>query len=219
VTTIQEIRRDAIIGILKDVEFPVVVEAGACHGEDSQMLTYAAAHPENITHVLIEPDPENCDVIRSKALDIKGRRLIQGALASTSGTRKFNRAVERTTGYRFCGSLLGAREGAFKQMSFDEIVDIQCYTLDEVFLLQNLTHIDLLWADVQGGERGMLEGGWSALAKTRYLFMEVEESEQYVGQALKSELISLLEQRGWAMEIDFETIGDVLMRNTRYQKG
>ena len=63
----------------------------------------------------------------------------------------------------------------------------------------------------------MLEGGWKALSKTRYLFMEVVEKEEYVGEALKPELVSLLEQKGWSMEIDFHTIGDVLMKNERYQ--
>ena len=215
--TIQEIRRDVIISILKDVKFPVIVEAGACHGEDSQMLTYAATYSENIIHIMIEPDPENCKVIRQTGLSIPGRRLIEGAVAEYSGFRKFNRAIEIKTGYRFCGSLLEPRKDAFRQMNFDEVIEVQCYTLDEIFQQQGLTHIDLLWADVQGGERGMLEGGEAALSKTRYLFMEVVKEEQYVGEALKDELVSLLEQRGWSIVIDFDTIGDILMKNERYQ--
>jgi FkbM family methyltransferase len=216
-TTIQEIRRDAIIRILKDVKFPVIVEAGACHGEDSQMLTYAATYPENITHIMIEPDPENCEVIRQTALNVKGRRLIQAAIADSCGVRKFNRAVEVKTGYRFCGSLLEPAKDAFHQMKFDDVIEVQCYTLDWIFEWQGLTHIDLLWSDVQGGERGMLEGGWKALSKTRYLFMEVVKREEYVGEALKLELISMLQQKGWSIEIDFDSIGDVLMKNERYQ--
>ena len=214
--TIQEIRRDAIIRILKDVLFPVIVEAGACHGEDSQMLTYAATYPENITHILIEPDPENCEVIRRTALNVRGRQLIQGAVAEYSGIRKFNRAIEPKTGHRFCGSLLKPRENAFNQMIFDGVIDVQCYSLDTIFVWKGLSHIDLLWADVQGGEREMLMGGSLALSKTRYLFMEVVKNEEYVGEALKSELISMLQQKGWSVEIDFDTIGDVLMKNERY---
>jgi hypothetical protein len=103
-------------------------------------------------------------------------------------------------------------------MVFDDVIEVQCYTLDQIFESRGLSHIDLLWADVQGGERGMLEGGWKALSKTRYLFMEVVEKEEYVGEALKSELVSLLEQKGWSMEIDFDTIGDILMKNKRYQE-
>ena len=215
--TVQEIRRDAVIRILKDAEFPVIVEAGACHGEDSQMLTYACRHLENVVHILIEPDPDNCHVIRQTALGVKGRRLIQGAVAGVSGIHKFNRAVERKTGYRFCGSLLEPQKDVFNQMVFDDVIDVRGYTLDDIFKHQKLTHIDLLWADVQGGERGMLEGGWKALSKTRYMYMEVVKEEQYVGETLKEELISLLEQRGWSVEIDFESIGDVLMRNERYR--
>ena len=59
-------------------------------------------------------------------------------------------------------------------------------------------------------------GGSLALSKTRYLFMEVVKNEEYVGEALKSELISMLQQKGWSVEIDFDTIGDVLMKNERY---
>lgn len=216
--TIQEIRRDAIIRILKDVLFPVIVEAGACQGEDSQMLTYAATYPENITHIMIEPDPENCEVIRQTALNVKGRQLIQGAVAAKYGVQKFNRAVESVTGHRFCGSLLEPGKNAFPQMVFDDVIEVQCYTLDQIFESRGLSHIDLLWADVQGGERGMLEGSWKALSKTRYLFMEVVEKEEYVGEALKPELVSLLEQKGWSVEIDFDTIGDILMKNERYQE-
>lgn len=212
--TVQERRRDEIIKILKDVEFPVIVEAGACHAEDSQMLTYAANRRENLIHILIEPDPENCEVIRNNGLNVKGRRLIEGAIGNTSSIRGFNRAIEIETGYRFCGSLLKPREDAFSQMSFDETVEVRCYTLDEIFEQQNLSHIDLLWVDIQGAEREMILGGQLALSKTRYLFIEVVDEPEYAGQATGSELLSLLND--WSIIGDFE--GDMLLRNEKYQE-
>ena len=87
-----------------------------------------------------------------------------------------------------------------------------CVSLDDLFSQFGLEKIDLLWVDIQGSERDMIKGGQAALKKTRYCFMEVESIPLYEGEALKPELLSLMQ--GWDLVGEFEY--NVLLRNTQY---
>jgi hypothetical protein len=80
---------------------------------------------------------------------------------------------------------------------------VPCYTLDTIFRCEGLAKIDLLWVDIQGAERDMIQGGGFALAHTRYLFIEAETEELYAGEALKPELLALLGDHGFALVQDF----------------
>lgn len=206
----------AIRGVLGDILQPVVVELGAHIGEDGPTFEAACKDGERLIHVMVEPDPYNAELIRllpqSATRDV---RLIEAACADINGLRNFHRSYS-DDGHRASGSLLKPTGHLvyFPDIKFGFPISVRCYTLDRIFVHQGLTKIDLLYVDVQGSERMVIAGGQMALRHTRYAFMEAEPRVQlYEGEALKAELIELME--GWEMVGDFDY--NVLFRNTRFE--
>ena len=76
--------------------------------------------------------------------------------------------------------------------------------------------VDLLWADVQGAEVDLIEGGRETLARTSYLYTEYSNAELYAGQINLEEILARLP--GWRVVQNFPTTedyADVLLENTR----
>jgi FkbM family methyltransferase len=206
-----ESEKIAVQKILIDIDHPVVVSLGAYHGEDDPVFRSIVRRGSELLHVMVEPDPRNIQTICGCLTLSPMRRLIQGAVAANHENRCFNLSFDSRDGSRGSGSILkptGHLEH-FPTITFRDTQMVQCYTLDEIFTAENLTRIDLLWVDIQGAEKEMIAGGKAALAKTRYCFMEAENQEFYEGQALKPELIALME--GWELMEDFGY--NILLRN------
>lgn len=183
-----------------------VVDVGAHWGEETPFFESLARG--RFTHIMIEPDPSNCEIIRA---DYPSKKLIQGAVSDSGGMKPFWFSFEPTTTHRGSGSLLEptGHLKVYPTTSFYGPGIVQCYTLDEVYEKEDLTKVDLLWTDIQGGEMQMLRGGRRALTETRYLFMEVSDEELYRGQSLRADLLS--ELKGW--EVVNEFYGNILMKN------
>ena len=71
----------------------------------------------------------------------------------------------------------------------------------------------LLWADLQGAEPDMIRGGQKILARTRFLYAEVPEREEYDGQLPLDQIMHLLPS--WTVEMRWP--GDVLLRNQAWE--
>lgn len=207
----------AIEQILRPAANPVIVELGAYCGEDGPIFETLINPDEHLLHIMVEPDHRNQDVIAQNESRPLGpnRRLIRGAIASQSGRRHFRLSHDSRDGAKGSGSILEPTGHLkhFPTIAFEESVIVQCFTLDEIFDAEGLEKIDLLWVDIQGAEREMIMGGKEALARTRFCFMEAEEVEMYSGQALKPELIALLD--GWTLIEDFGF--NILLGNSRFE--
>jgi FkbM family methyltransferase len=210
---------DAVHDLMTRIENPVIVELGAYRGEDTYNFENMVDSTPNLVHVMVEPDTENCRFIEGNRHRPFGphRRLICGAIADSRGHRMFRRSRDSRDGACGSGSILeptGHKEH-FPSITFEVTQPVECFTLDEIFERENLPKIDLLWVDIQGAEREMIIGGTKALARTRYCFMEAEEVELYAGQALKPELIAMLQPTGWKLIQDFGF--NILLENERFQ--
>ena len=208
---------NAVYALMHQVENPVVVELGAYRGEDGQNFERMIRDGQTLLHIMVEPDFHNQEVIANVGHRPLGpnRRLIRGAIASQPGRRHFRFSHDSRDDSRGSGSILeptGHLEH-FPTIAFEEPAIVECFTLDQIFATEGLTKIDLLWVDIQGAEREMIMGGKEALAKTRFCFMEAEEIELYAGQALKPELIALLD--GWTLIEDFGF--NILLGNSRFE--
>jgi len=208
----------AVQKLLQPITCPVIVELGAYRGEDSHNFERMIAAGETLLHVMVEPDWRNQAYIAQNEHRPLGsnRRLIRGAIASQPGRRHFRVSLDSRDNSRGSGSILeptGHLEH-FPTITFEDPEVVNCYTLDGIFYDEYLSKIDLLWVDIQGAEREMIMGGHDALEKTRFCFMEAEEIEMYSGQALKPELIALLEPSGWRLVQDFGF--NILLENTRF---
>ena len=184
----------AVSRILARIEHPVIVELGACDGDDSEWMREACKH-EHERYIMVEPDPELCRVIREERLG--HATLFEAAIVGDANAPEYvdfyvtenDKQQLRASGstHQPTGHLK-----EFPWCKFPKKIKVKGYTLDLLFEVCGLTRIDLLWVDIQGAERDMIAGGQEALAATRYLFIEAEEQELYEGQALRPELLSLL---------------------------
>lgn len=211
----------AIRAILPGTVNPCVVELGAHCGEDEPWIRDACG--DKAVYVMVEPDPRNVQVILSQSIEWsrrgitpEWRRIVVGAIYSEAGWQQFHMSDNAQSGDHGSGSLRKptGHIAAMPWITFPKTTTVPCYTLDSIFETQWLSKIDLLWVDLQGSEREMILGGEKALRHSRYLFIEVEEVELYEGEALKPELVSMLEQRGWHVMRDFGF--NVLLANDRF---
>lgn len=79
---------------------------------------------------------------------------------------------------------------------------------------EGVDSVDFIWADVQGAEIDLINGGRVTLSNTRYLYTEYSNRELYEGQVgLKTLLKSLPE-----FEVVHRFAHDVLLRNRRFEE-
>ena len=218
-----ESEQQSIKSALSGVNRPVILEAGAHTGEETFQFEELLGRP--FRHVLIEPDPRNVqhilDHVGPTAYENRAprplgpmRRLILGAVSDACDFREFWFSNNSEDQSHSSGSLLEPTGHLvhYKHVSFPYKGMVVCWTLDEIFRREYLSWIDLLYSDVQGSEAAMIRGGTETLTHTHYLFMEVERSEMYRGEALRDDLIAMLP--GWDLAGDFGV--NILMRNKNF---
>ncbi len=190
---------------------PVIVELGAHVGEEAQWIIPLCNHPK---YVMVEPDPQNIrKIVNNLHYEYS---LAHGAIGNHDEQNfEFYSSENLASNNRASGSIRKPKGHIehFPEVTFTPIILSSLWTLDTLATAENLDHIDLLWCDIQGAERDMIEGGRATLAKTRYMMIEAEpEVELYEGQALKPELLAMLPD--WVVLKDFGYI--LLMWNSKY---
>lgn len=229
--------QETVTALLRPLRSPCVLELGAHMGEDESWIR--ASFREPCHYVMVEPDPRNCQAILDRHFAVSlvvhsgfgerrlgsfsifqynqglgSRKLIIGAVADENGFREFNHSFNADNCSRTSGSLRKPTGHLkhFPEIKFPYRGMVPTFTLDTIFEKEWLTKIDLLWVDIQGAENMMIAGGQTALQHTRYLFMEIEKTELYEGEALGRELIEMLP--GWRVLREFDF--NVLMQNPAF---
>lgn len=82
----------------------------------------------------------------------------------------------------------------FPDVKFEKEVQVPMVKLNTLYNQHvNPFIIDLIWADVNGGEEGLILGGLQALkTKTMYLYIEFAEKELYEGQIKQVDILNML---------------------------
>lgn len=199
--------REAISALLSGIDQPVIYDLGAFGGEDSEWMREACGNDHHL-NVMVEPDPRNCEIIRTYR---RGEKtiLFQGAVTDYVGTIEFNEAVDPRCDGQRCGS--GSIRKPTKHVELFPEIEFPTPRVVPCWSLDYLAHvfgwdIDLLWIDVQGAERDVIAGGRCALGSTRYLFLEAEQVELYEGQALRAELLAMLPNFRVIGEFDYNLL-------------
>lgn len=168
---------------------PTIIELGAHHGNETIRI-YDACSTQPSIYVAVEADPRNIAVLARR---IQGRRnivIVHAAIANYSGEIDFH----LSDGGDASGSIREPKEHLvhFPQIRFERTVRVPALALNELASQYKIGHVNLIWCDIQGAERDMIEGGNLVLERTEYLFAEADRCEMYQGQAQRDELISLL---------------------------
>jgi FkbM family methyltransferase len=95
-------------------------------------------------------------------------------------------------------------------VTFDETINVPTRSLDSWAAEHGITHVDLIWMDVQGVEDLVIKGAPRLLEHTDWLYTEYSNDEWYVGQKTLAELAAMLPAwrvaRRFHMDVLFERV-------------
>ena len=178
----------AAIKQLIRTDSPVIFDVGA---NDGQTTLEFLQHFPNAKIFAFEPDPRAIAKFRSSVV-ASNVSLFEIALGAKDGLASFHMSdgVKRgreemsVNGWDKSGSLLPPKTvtDAWPWLQFNRKIDVQVVRLDTWAAQHNISHVDFLWADVQGGEGDLIRGGNETLTKTDFFYTEYSNDEWYEGQ-------------------------------------
>lgn len=182
-------------------ECRTILEIGACSGGDT--MTMLSIFP-TATIYAFEPDPRNAKIIHNRIVNDR-LKFFQMAISDKDGTKNFYQSSgTRREFIPGLGESMRMASGSTRQpkdhitrhpwCQFNEGVQVVSRRLDTWCDDNNITAIDLIWADVNGGEKDLISGAQISLTKTRYLYTEFgpDDAEVYDGSMTKNQIIDLL---------------------------
>lgn len=203
----------------------VVIELGAHNGHHTRLMSEAvAATGKPFQFFAFEPDQRQHPALLQEAAAY-GVQVIPAAVGAVdNASAEFNLSdgiQEREgegRGQRFDGSSSLRQATAQNGVAFPEMTflptRVPCMRLDTFCEQVGISKIDFIWADIQGAEVDLIEGGREALARTRYLYTEYCNGEMYAGEIGLDEIRRRLP--------DFDLIedygGDVLLENREFAR-
>ena len=193
----------------------VVLDVGANNGGDSERML--AEFPGTELHCF-EPDPRAYARLEARLANT-GAHLYRCAVGAQDGPLTFHQSSGtppdqeglHPEGWHLSGSIRAPKHHLVEHpwCQFDNQITVDCTTLDTWAEVHGIGHVDFIWADVQGAERDLVEGGRQLLARTRFLYTEYSNKELYEGQVTLRQLRSMLP--GWKVVRRFRE--DVLLEN------
>jgi FkbM family methyltransferase len=205
--------------LLAGVVHPVVFDVGANTG---QSVTRFRRVLPSCELYAFEPAPEPFLELESNARGMPDVHLINAGMGSNSGTQVLieNDETDMT-------SFLQPDTAAWGTVVRETPVEV--LTLDEFCADRSVDHIDLLKTDTQGFDLEVLKGGANLFKddRIRLIYMEVNFSGLYVGQAQFDDEYRFLVDRGFGLVgfYDFRWMGkmagwcDALFANAAWGMG
>ena len=94
-------------------------------------------------------------------------------------------------------------------VTFERSAEVAVRRLDGWAAENGVARVDFVWADVQGAENRLIEGGRETLSRTRYLYTEYADRELYEGQWTLDRILAELP----GFELAARYPNDALLRN------
>lgn len=178
---------------------PLILEVGCNDGDDSAVFVNTFAG--GVLHCF-EPDPRPIKQFKGRNFDAARVVLHEVAVGDKPGVAQFYQSSGTTKGahkqdWDLSGSL-NKPTGHLKQSpwcKFRTTINVPVITLDSFYKDQiNGQTIDLLWMDVQGGERNVISGGRLAVDNARFIYSEYGHWREplYEGQMNLSQTMDFL---------------------------
>lgn len=175
----------------------VILDVGAHRGETA--TRYHALFPE-ATIYSFEPFPESFQVLRDRFQTTPAVQPIHQAVADATGQREFF-----VNGFSGTNSLF-PRPGAARRYypacaEPKTTIQVPVTALDDFLREKDLTHVDILKFDIQGGELLALQGARRLLAERRValIYTEVFFVAHYEGGASFCDLSRFLAEYGYTL--------------------
>ncbi len=214
--------------ILSQCQSPVIIDAGACEGEDS--VRYALRYPGAVVYSF-EPVPANFNLLQDNVIKYGTANVhcYPMALSDRSGTKKLfvssgqpPRIEKQNWNYgNKSSSLLSPHRVAVTHpwLNFSDTIDVPVIRLDTFMEDKSLHDIHFFHLDVQGAELEVLNGLGEKLQHIRSIWLEVAKQELYKGQPLQHEIMLFLKQAGFVIisEETDELSGDIFVVHSGYE--
>jgi FkbM family methyltransferase len=189
----------------------VVLEVGAGYGEDTETLlapVLATGRPFRLFS--FEPEPRNVPAMRERAT-APLIEIVEAAVGDRNALVDF-RPSQNPQNWNQSGSVKEPVEHTkyWPYIAFLPPIKVKMVRLDDFCASRGVTHIDFIWADVQGAEDLVIAGAQQILASTRYFYTEFYEVEMYRGQLPLAEILRRLPGR-W--EIVRQWADNALIKN------
>ena len=196
---------------------PVILDVGCNDG--THTIAFLKLFPLSKIFAF-EPDPRALESFRKS---IKGDRvqLFDIALSDRDGETDFYPSDGyptspewkdyRPNGWDLSGSIKKPKEHlhVFPWCEFNRTTQVKTRRLDSWASEIGIDVIDLIWADVQGAEQNLIEGGRETLSKTRFFYTEYSNDELYEGQVSLNWILEALPE----FDVVTRFSDDVLLRN------
>lgn len=208
-----------------------ILEVGSHYGEDS--VRFHHFFPDANIYCF-EPDPRNIKISEKVFRNIDKIKLFPYAVSNKNSVMKFyqsNMKFKNLPGkYKFIGSddyknlhLNNSGSSSLKKATREDLlnsteIEVQSISLSEWDKEEKLEIIDLLWIDVQGAEKEVLEGCKNILNKIKYIHLEYG-AVYYEDGMSKDETKLYLTNLGFTLVKDYnvkEKEGDFLFKNTLF---
>jgi FkbM family methyltransferase len=194
-------------------ESPFILDIGSYDGRDS--LDFLEIYPEaKIT--AFEADPRSVEVFRKLTPDIP---LIEAAVCDIDGEVDWFSSFKNIENPRQSSSSSINKPKnhlkRYERVSFEQDRRVKAIRLDSWYNTSGLSTIDLIWADVNGGERELITGAQKALENTRLIYLEYSDLELYEGQATLDEIQRLLPSFRALQIFREEGFSNILMENSK----
>jgi len=195
---------------------PIILEIGSHNGGHTQW--FLDLFP-TCKVFCFEPDPRARRQFKEQIVDDRVQ-LFDVAISDTDGVTDFYMSgglptadwrTEMPDGWDASGSIRRPKNHlkSAPWCTFNDKIKVVTKRLDTWCKDAGIESVDFIWADVQGAEVDLINGGTKTLSRTRYFFTEYSNHELYEGQINLRTLLKLVP--------DFEVIQryreDVLLRN------
>jgi FkbM family methyltransferase len=204
--------------ILSELRDPVIFELGVYDGINTQHLVMSC-EVGSPRYYAFEPDPRN---IEKCLLHIPETvNFYQAAIGNVTGKVPFHVSSPNPNGETASSSISPFRDHVkvFDWCKEEAVIDVSSWRLDDFCEAYEVGHIDLIYMDIQGAERLMIEGAQKILQRTKYIFTEFEgltretQGSLYEHSSSLEHILSMLP--GWtAIEV---LPGDALLKNNQLQ--
>jgi len=183
----------------------LVVECGCQDGRDT--VRFLELFPQ-AQIVCFEPDPRPLERINPPGFlarigDHPKVRLERSAVSDKEGTATLYRSagnpphapLPKGVDWDASSSLAKPSEHIKRhpwcRFPPDKRIEVKTSTLDLWYYLLGNMVCDLLWVDVQGGQRALILGGAQFLARTRWIYIECHCVPMYAGEPTQDELVKM----------------------------
>lgn len=173
-----------------------------------------------------ECNPQTLPICVKNVASVPNITLIQKAISEKSGTVSFFAIDPEKTettwedGNPGASSLFKASGNYPIEKYAQNEITVDSIRAEDFIIENNITSIDLLWMDIQGGELGALKSFGDHLKKVKILHTEVEFMEVYQNQPLFWELKKFLNDNGFYL-VEFTSFykriaGDAIFINMEH---